>query len=297
MKPILILLPILISGCLFGGSESSDPYNRVESTRSYTQSGNTLVILGGQADTLRYCGTGPTPITVIDTVRNDTSTFEIKDGSLIILNKPIALDSQAVIRYVSTHTRVGGGSTLIGKWRWTGNDYQVVSGTLTARQKAAQDLNRETIRQMLSKFSFIVEFTASSIISSTDQKPADAFVEGWNDGSAPLYSDTSGFAMKVRILNANTVEIKGLATGEILKVTLSETNSDFQVTSSDPNHAAFSYFEKPTQCPSPEEPVWYEDYLGDNSKSPGALAKAADRGNRMRGMGRFSPKNQYFFRF
>lgn len=215
----------------------------------------------------------------------------------ILLNKAIALDSQAVIRYVSSHTRLGGGSALIGKWRWTGNDYQVVSGTLTAKPKAAQDLNRENIREMLSKFSFTLEFTATTLISSTDQRHADAFVEGWNDGSAGLYSDTAGFAMSVRALNANTVEVKGLASGEILKVTLSETNSDFKVTSNDPTHGAFSYFENPTQCPSLEEPDWYEDFLGANSKSPEGLAKATHRGKRNRGIGPFSLKNQFFFRF
>lgn len=86
MKQLLLLLPIAISGCLFGGPSSSDPYNRVESTLSYTQTGNTLIIMGGRVDTLRYCGIEAVPITVIDTLPNDTSTFEIKGDVLIINN-------------------------------------------------------------------------------------------------------------------------------------------------------------------------------------------------------------------
>ena len=85
----------------------------------------------------------------------------------ILLNKAIALDSQAVIRYVSSHTRLGGGSALIGKWRWTGNDYQVVSGTLTAKPKAAQDLRIAGLARFRLKISSFSDFRLAPLKSAS----------------------------------------------------------------------------------------------------------------------------------
>ncbi|MDB5103158.1 MAG: hypothetical protein JWP91_847 [Fibrobacteres bacterium] len=272
MTRFLRIAPILsgtifMSGCLFGGDDSSGPSRRVESDVPYVQIGDAIIIKGdGRVDTLRYCGTGKNPVTELDTVRDDTSAIELSADSLSILNRPVALDTQATIQYISLYTRVKGGPGLTGTWRWRGYAYRVVSGTLSAAQQEAQEVHRGDILSTLSKYTYLVEFTGTDMISSTDERPADSFVEDWYSGTAPLYSDTAGFRISARALDSKTVQLKGLVSGEVLKVALSERNSDFKVTSSVSGHAAFEFMENPLSCPSAPEPSWYGDFLGDNPK-------------------------------
>jgi hypothetical protein len=203
-----------------------------------------------------------------------TVNVEVLSDSLKLFDgDPDVLLSGASVQYASVFCRSGvGGGGIIGTWRPCAISYRVMPGTVLTPEDHAEIAATISRRMSNMDATTTLTITQAEITISEDPNMAQDFVDEWNDMNAGYYD------IEVVVISRNTVELRGGATQEVVRVTIS-SNEDRVYTSSVSSHATHRYFENPTQCPNDFEPDWYQDFLNANILSPGLrpLPKAPAR--------------------
>jgi hypothetical protein len=164
---------------------------------------------------------------------------------------------------------------LEGLWKSESVKFELVSGTLTEEEKA-DFADYENANAANRKYSTrYTQFTGGKKYVFEDADVARQFVDHWNESPSAedsLPSNISYFAITVRAVDKRTVELKGLKTGETIRLTFRTDGLDYA--SDNPAHASLHVPTFPKSCPTPYIAEWYLDFLGANEKNPLPVEKA-----------------------
>lgn len=268
MLPITSIAALAFSGCLLGNSDGGGTASLgfTSKSRTYIISEN-RIIFQPEVKTRSYCPPDGALETVIDTLRSDSSEFGIEGDLLRVVVDTDSTESGAVVKEMFVFGRTGMGTGIEGTWNFRIPEYEVVSGLLTAKEKAKRDSG-------VLIFQYGMKFTTSSITLSKgtittfeDTRTADLFMESWN-GTYPFVvrePDSLGLDIFAKIIDPYTVELKGRKTGEIVRI-LMAPNRDRTYTSDKPGIAEYRHLRNPKSCPNDFEPQWFLDFEVANAK-------------------------------
>jgi hypothetical protein len=262
LYPLGLLFAAVLTGCLSGNSSDgpADPGD-VTNTIPYNVAGNTI-ISGPIIYTETYCN-GDLLRTESDTSDADTLVFQITGSKLTVFGYDDTLQSGAVIELVSVFTREGSGTGLRGLWTGSSQVYRVISGTLSEEEESRLEENERISARYMAIHRSWVRFTDNELLVYRDREYAKQFLSEWNgEFSTESYADSAQYAITVKAVDRNTVELNGRENGETVRITL---DADGKTYSSDmPGHALHRYLENPTTCPNDYEPAWYWEFLEAN---------------------------------
>lgn len=260
----LILAAAVLTGCLFGDS-SDDPADPGEIAHAipYTYKGDTLITLG-YLGPYAYC-IGDVLHTETDTMDADTVVFRITGSILTISTDLDTLKSGAVIEQVLVFERQGSGTGLEGLWSNTREELRVLSGTPSEKENAELEVGRKDRDGRRAYKRSWARFANGILTFFQDVDYAKRFISEWNNGIPGGFTADSGlYAIALKELDKNTVELKGLKSGETVRLAIS--SQGYTYTSNLPGHNPHRYREMPTTCPNEEKPAWYFLFLSLNSK-------------------------------
>lgn len=268
----LLFAAVALSGCLFGNPSDTpdapnDPADPGEMTHAvpYQVEGNTL-ITSGYLSPYAYC-IGNALRTETDTMDADTLAFRITGSILTISSDLDTLKSGAVIEQVVVFARQGSGTGMEGLWSNTREELRLLSGTPSEKENAELERARNVRDGKLAYERSWARFANGILTHFKDVNYAKRFQSEWNTGtSGGLGPDSGLYAISLRELDKNTIELKGLETGETVRVT--ETSQGKTYSSNLPDHAMHRYLKRPTACPNDEKPAWYILFRSLNSKTP-----------------------------
>jgi hypothetical protein len=274
----LILAAASFTGCLFGGSSEESAVDIGEETGSeeYSVSGNRIIKPGFDV-TNRYCDGDSMHV---DTYRVGADTVEFSiSGEVLSINdsRVHAHPHDAIIQWTSLFMRIGSGSGLEGSWLYTGREYRVVSGALASEEKAELDRQRD-YRGPLFELNQVNLLIGGGLIRSYRDRPgAKIFMAIWNGAFTGTgdQADSARYAIAVKEADRNTVELKGLKSGETVRV--EETPESTTYTSDQGGHATHVFSSNPKTCPNETHPEWYEQFKSANLKNPLVLEKTGEK--------------------
>ena len=258
----LLLAAAALTGCLFGNSSdgSANP-GEVTQTIPYRVEGNTI-ITGPYSYYGSYCNED---VLHKDSslVEENTIAFKVEGSTLSIIAGKDTLESGAVLEVVVLFTREGSGTGLGGLWLNTKQEQRVVSGVLTQEEKDRLENDKMLTARYSAYYHFWVQFTGGKLISYQKREYAKQFISDWNDEFATMSdADSARYAITVKALDQNTVELKGRENGETVRIAY---NFEVMTYSSDkPGHALHRHFSDPETCPNEYTPAWYEEFRQAN---------------------------------
>jgi len=175
-----------------------------------------------------------------------------------------------VIQYFTTLTSVANQSGVMGTWNNPKPGYEVVSGTLTAAEKAELDEEIAFFILMMSEIATEITYYVSStqiIISIPEDinSTFSFFAEDFNDDYYRDSQDAAQADIIVETINSATVRLTGGTTGEIVTITVNN-QGDRIYTSTDPTHASHTYYQEPVSCPNNTRPDWILEFYTDNGR-------------------------------
>ena len=213
----------------------------------------------------------------------------LRDESLFTYD-PITMSysasAHAVVQFKQGFTRVGSGSGLQGRWKFTEYSYSVLSGALTSADSGYVTLSDEAgiIKGFLYYGTLELQFTATDILGYYDYQSAKSFLDDWNGtpyGQAPDSLKAIGALYNIYVVKVDqyTVRLTGNVTHEV--VTEYEGNDGTSITTSNnPQHKVHRYnrngnYDIP-KCPYTADTSgdWIDPFYTDNLKQ-GVTAKAA----------------------
>lgn len=282
----LILCAASFTGCLTGNSAngaSGTVLGDEVHSEEYTVSGN-RIITPVSSDTVRYCS-GDSMRTEIYPDGPDSLEYSISDRVLSISNPPNTLQSGAVMQWAFLYTRSGYGSGLEGSWTFSGLDYRIISGAMTAAEKTENDHQRDYKGPLFELIRTTLVFGDGLWRTFQDRSDARIMIVTWNGAlfADPAEADSAKYDIALREVDAKTVELQGRKSGETVR--LERTSEGTVYTSDRAGHAPFTYYTDPKTCPN-DGPEWYDAFKSANLKRPPVLEKSGEK----------SPKRQYSFR-
>lgn len=262
------------SGNYVSGPSGGNP--TMTMTGTYRISGDSVYVApSNPIDTvLRYC-LGDSLVLYIDTIKESGMPYSISNNTLIFTNTDPSMNGTGyTLATVMTYSRQGAtGVGVEGTWNAVSVVYTVQSGT-------APDSIRQAIDSLNAMFSRILasgDATAQYIFvngqftsnSSYSVHWADDYVSSWTDCSYSYGTDTCSYAVTVTKLSSSSVKLVGKTSGETVTISWNAAG-DETFKSSDPTHAAYTYYANPKQCPNDYQPTWFTTFLTANAK-PGAV--------------------------
>jgi len=230
----------------------------ISETKTYTQSGSTIVINAQTTiQTVKYCN-GDSMVTYHDTesILSRQIPFILSGNTLKIFDDTLPVsDSEPnlIIFGYDIYTRQGTGSGLIGTWRLTSYSDSVVQGQLTSEEKATFDSSLQIVNWGISGDIFLIQFSASTMSTSLTINPYPIFAEAFK-----FSFDTLLYNISVSIGNAQTAILTGNSTKEIVTITCDSAGDETYSSSNANNTTTVAY--NNTTCP----PGWYIAFLKDN---------------------------------
>jgi hypothetical protein len=270
----LLLATFAFTGCLLGNSgDGAVSMGGEAAVIPYVLAGN-KIISGGQPDTDFYCE-GDVPHTEVYPGHPDTVEFQVSATTMTIYNSIDTSRLGVVVQRIATLLRVGPGSGVEGTWKEGDQSYRVLSGTLSAEEKAEYDSDLVRSKKYMAYTEYSVVIGAGRITTYVDARTADRFIADWNGtlSDHPEDADSLRYDMTAKAVDKYTVELKGRKTGETVRVTRSPLG-DMTYTSDNPAHAAYHYIHNARTCPNDPQPQWYSEFQSNNSKEPGILQKS-----------------------
>jgi hypothetical protein len=258
---------LLLTGCLTGGGKGGDvPPTQGDFTSTYTVMGD-KIITPPQVHTDKHCS-GDQLQTYSDTSTGDTLTFALGPNTLTLFTPGRPDSAGTVIRLKLIFTRTGIGAGLEGTWTYSDAGYEVISGTMTAEEISDMERTMTLMRDFYASSHFALTFIGGTLTTYLTFDRAKDFLEEWNatQDPDPSYADSARYAVTAKALDANTVELTGRASGEVVQIHFS-ANGDETYSSSDPAHATTVNYDQPTTCPN-QKPDWYQAFLEANRKGP-----------------------------
>jgi hypothetical protein len=262
----LLLAAAALAGCLFDNSSGApkDP-GPVTNTTTYSVKGNTITLLPSTRSHA-YCDMD-TLKTLIDTLKGDTVEFQIAGPALRVTWDRDTMESGAVVLQSAVFSRQGSGTGLNGLWLSSGQEYKVVSGTLTESEKAGYDryVDYEADRRIETKS--WLRFADGKLTGYESKDHAALFIREWNSDEYGRLPMTMTYAIDVLAIDPLTIELKGRMNGETVRIAWSG-REDAAYSSSMPAHATYRHFRDPTSCPNDNGPQWYGEFLQANWIQP-----------------------------
>jgi hypothetical protein len=259
-----LLAVAALTGCLFGNSsEGTVNPGEVIRTIPYRVEGNALVLGPYYAD-VPWCS-GEILHKESPLIGENVLTLKLEASTFTIFIDTATLESGATLERVSRYSRVGSGTGLEGLWSFTKREQRLVSGILTQEEKDGLENDERLDDRDAAYTHFWLRFTGGKLLTYQKREYAKRFIADWNGEFAQMNdADSARYAITVKAVDQNTVELKGRKNGETVRITHS-----FEVTtySSDtPGHALHRFFSKPETCPNEEIPLWYREFLDANAK-------------------------------
>jgi hypothetical protein len=269
---------MVLSACLddSGTRPDSVPLGALQSSLNYSVSGDQL-IYHTPAWEDRYCILDSLAVDK-SSARDDTIRFSIVGDTLILTPKPESLDSGLVIQETFLLIRQAEGLGLEGVWKTGPMRYSHLSGVLTPAWKALLDTQYARNTEDAQYFYAYHEFKRGTLTHYSDYDWAEKFIRDWKRGWWDIsHGDTSfdPYAVEMRRLDKQNVEIKGGKTGEKVRITFLD-NGDRHYESDVAEHPAAWFRSKPTTCPNEYQPSWYTLFLQANRKDGEAAKRAAN---------------------
>lgn len=267
LLPAGLFFAAALTGCMFGNS-SEDTANPgvIIQTIPFKVEGNTIITVA-YTRPYSYCS-GDEMQSGIDTMEADTVAYRISGSSMEILPDNDTLGSGAVIQHVFVFTRQGSGSGLQGLWSGGSRRFKVVTGTPTETENSELEDDQTHFDHYSAFVESWVRFAGGKIISYEDRESAKLFIAEWNgefDARPDSRPDSARYAITVKALDKNTVELKGLKNGETVRFTLNFGETTYS--SDTPGHAFHRYLSNPKTCPNEYSPEWYEQFMEANWKA------------------------------
>ncbi len=192
-------------------------------------------------------------------VITDTVQYLVSKNIFSISYSKFYPSSLANVKFTNTYNRQGGGTTLLGTWIFTHEDYVILNGSLDSADKISADKSISLLNNKVLNGAIItIVFTATKSDSYYLRAPifAERFIMDFN---------AAKFHGTVTKVDHNTVQLVGNISHEV--VTISEnTNLEIIYTSSDTTHKTFTFSEVPKSCPDIYRPDWYAIFLDANPK-------------------------------
>ena len=259
---------LALSGCLFGNSDEKPvPSGYLQSSEPYVQVGNTVVLQSKGPDSIRWCDGDELFSEAQPGSEGGILQFELKKDSLFFIHYTRYHIGDAGMENYSIYVRTAGGPALEGTWSWKGDAFRLVQNSLIPAEKAYYDSLTEASRAEALAYPVTLEFTGALFKTVVTRTPADDYLNPRpeNEGfGIPGWFTTEYYAITLRKLDANTIEVKGAKTGAaFLKLRLNSAG-DITYSSSDPKQAPQTYFANPRSCPNLEFPDWVLDFLNAN---------------------------------
>ncbi len=256
-------------------------------TVTYTVSGDTVFTTSAQSIfSDKYC-LGDSLVSYSDTFQASTgiTVYELTGNTLKLLNATTdtMTTSGAVVEYSSVLTRVGTGTGIIGLWKYTGESYQVISGTLLPDEVSSLNAEIAMEDSMTLDMGAEYQFTGSQInlfMSGSPDYASEFISDEWDYSifGDPASADSALYNVTVNKVGENKITLTGNVTHEVVSIQwiISNASNYAQMqytetfTSSNAAHAAYSYYSNPQTCPDDDYPAWWDDFLTANEK-PGLL--------------------------
>jgi hypothetical protein len=202
----------------------------------------------------------------------DTTEFANSGDSLWLIMRPeTTYTSLTVYQMELIFLRSGIGTGIVGKWEAKGVDYRILSGSFTTAEKHGFDSSNAVQLAMYDSMGVEYVFTGTmgKLGFHGGYNYAKEFIISWN---SPAWNgdpaDSALYDISMAALSNTMVKLTGRKTGETVTIVWTPGGTPDQTyTSSNPAHAAHTYFQNPTACPDDPEPVWWAGFLSDNAKT------------------------------
>jgi hypothetical protein len=261
-----------------GGSKQTMTMNG-----TFRISGDSIyVAVSYPADTSRYCN-GTSLVSHIDTAYTQPESgipYSISNNTLTLTaTSPFMPGTGYTMAMVMTLTRVGSGVDAQGTWNFASETYSITSGTAPDSIKHELDSLNTMISQKIASGEMSGQYIFSgsqfTALSSYSYSWADDYVSQWTVCSSGYYNtDTCSYAVTVVKQGSSSVQLHGKTSGETVTITWNAAG-DETFKSSDPTHAAYTYYMNPVQCPNNYEPDWFQTFLNANAKLTPLVKKSA----------------------
>jgi hypothetical protein len=178
---------------------------------------------------------------------------------------------------VSIAQRVSGsGSQLEGAWSFSEFKYRVVSGTMTAEEKAEHDEDMATWKEFQTYDTLTMEFSGETITYYSVANTAGKFMARWNgsiegyddsdsDSDSDSVPDSAKYSVVLNTIDRHTVELRGALTGETVRIKITP-KGEVTYTSDKAEHDQHVFLTEAPTCPNDFQPEWYSAFLRDNAK-------------------------------
>lgn len=260
----------LLSGCLTSGggdpSEEPAPPGFRTASFAYSLESGKITIPPFTRINRECTDTGLSTGTLI--TQSTALPYELEGDSLKLMQGgPQSVRLGTVIQIYNAFARVGRGTGLNGRWLLISQRYRVVSGEASAEDYARFDrmMASADMERPFTDVHFV--FSGDSIAIFMDTKNAEHFMADWNGlySERPEDANSANYAISLRIIGRDEVELKGLNSGETVRLRLgNDRNRDYS--SDAAGHAPHHYDDTPESCPNEYSPLWYWHFLEDNRK-------------------------------
>ncbi|HMD68412.1 MAG TPA: hypothetical protein VKF42_05980 [Chitinivibrionales bacterium] len=253
-------------------------------TIAYTSSGDTLFITTAQSilSTKECFGDSMTFYSDTSPASSGITVYGF-DGNTLRLVSSITdtmSTSGAVVEYSSELSRIGTGTGIIGLWKYTGESYRVISGTLQPTEVQSLDAEMAVEDTMLLSMVAEYQITSSQInlyISGTLDYATEFINYQWDYSMLgdPASADSAIYNVTVNKVGENKLTLTGNVSHEVVTIkwvvsgvsNYPEIPYTMVYTSSNSAHAAYSYYSNPQTCPDDYYPAWWDDFMTANEKT------------------------------
>ena len=267
------------------GPSNTTPPTTPDESMTYTLSGNNIIMYSpARIDSYKYCN-GTTLVANYDTSEAgyDTVAYTLTSNTLTVKgvggsNGGNFTDPTAVVVYDMVFTRQGTGTSLVGSWKSSSQEYRLVSGTLTAAERQQLDSLIVAYNAEIAAGSYTeLIITASKIDvynhGSMDYNWVDNFLEMWNMGGP--YSDSALFDIAVTKVSVSVIRLTGNKTAEVVTITYVEGVGEIYSSSTVAN-VKDTVYENPASCPN-SPPAWFYTFQQANMRGIPKTAQGMDK--------------------
>lgn len=238
----------------------------------YTVRGDTI-FMHLPADTSWICYQEE-PEMKIDEPETDTTLFDLAGNQLRLISEEDTLQSfetegggEAVVRSYTQFQRAGSGAGLEGYWRWESSGHEVISGIPNAEYRSRLSRSDQLLVIQLSYVTIELELTKGKAWGRSDGDFAGLFVARWNgdfEWDSLDTPDSARYAIDVKKLGTDAVELTGQKTGEVVTITFMNLFDNYErYSSSRSERKPYNNQDYRTQCGIDG---WFSEFQFENDK-------------------------------